>query len=562
MLVNVHVKNFALIGEADLNFAEGLNILSGETGAGKSILIDAVNTALGGKAGKDVIRRGCDYALVELTFRVSDERLLAECRANGIEPDEYGQIIVTRKIMDGRSVLRVNDETMTITRMRQVTGLLIDICGQHEHQSLLHAARHLEILDLFASERIGTLKNAVSSCYSEYQKVLKSLEQFTMNEEERIRELDFLQYEIREIEQAAVKEHEEEELEARYRKLQHARTITENMNHAAYLLGYDSEESAGEQVSRAVREISQAAVYDEELKDIESQCSTIDDLLGDLNRSISDYISSLEVNEEEFFEIEKRLDVIRGIEAKYGRNYALIQESYESRKNKAWELENYEENRKAALRRKAEKEQELDKLCAQLSAIRKEEAKPLAEAIRQALLDLNFLHVDFEMAFERTSGFTRNGYDTAQFLISTNPGEEKKPLGQVASGGELSRIMLAIKAVLAETDSIPTLIFDEIDAGISGRTAQMVSEKLARIARSHQVLCITHLPQIAAMADAHYRIEKGTADGRTATSILRLDEEGMLEELSRMIGGVSITDAVRETAREMKHLAAETKKEL
>lgn len=548
MLFHLHVKNLALIDEADIEFGEGLNILTGETGAGKSILMGSVGMALGGKASRDMIRQGCDQASVELLFSVDSPEKEMALRALDVEPDGDGLVIITRKITPARSVSRINDETVTSAKLKQVTGLLIDIHGQHEHQSLLYHARHLEILDEYAKSTIRQLKENTASLYKEYAALKARLSGFTADEESRVRERDFLRFEIDEIEGAALRSDEEEELTAEYRRFVNGRKIAEALSMAHQAMNSDA-------IGTAVKEVEAAAGYDEGLSSIRDQLYDVDAIVGDVLREISVYMEDLSFDEARLHEVEERLDLIHGLQAKYGATVERIFVSLEEKREKLFELENYDE-------RKAETEKELlavtgrlEDACGKLTAARREAAGRLCTSIAAALRELNFLDVRFDMEFKALDHFTAGGADEAEFVISTNPGEPLKPLGQVASGGELSRIMLAIKTVLADTDDIPTLIFDEIDAGISGRTAQMVSEKLKVIAGSHQVICITHLPQIAAMADCHFEIVKSAEGGRTVTRIRRLDEEASVRELARLLGGAKITDAVMENAREMKRMA-------
>lgn len=559
MLLNLHVKNFALIDEADVAFEEGLNILTGETGAGKSILIDAVSAALGAKTSKGYIRSGADQAWVELVFSVDTKYMAQAMRDLDVEPDEDGLVIISKRIMETRNINKINDVTVTAAKLREVTSLLIDIHGQHEHQSLFHKAKHLEILDAYCKTEIDPVKKELDRVYREYVTKKKELGSYQMDEETRQRELDFIRFEIDEIEHAAVKDGEEEELTALYRKMMHARKIAEGLGSVCDCLGSDRYDSAGEQISRATKDLADVSEYDDALQNMAVQMEEIESLMSDLLREVKDYLDDLTFEEEAFVETERRLDVIRGIMAKYGRDYESIQEALAERQEKVERLENYETTRQALLEKIDELEDELEELCGKLSYIRKKESFKLVEFIHNALVDLNFLDVQFTMEFTHLDHYTRNGYDEAEFMISTNPGEPVRPLGQVASGGELSRIMLAVKAVLADSDAIPTLIFDEIDTGISGRTAQKVSEKLAYIARNHQVLCITHLPQIAAMADNHFKIEKQVDGGKTSTTITKLKQEQMVEELARLLGGVTITDAVLDNAREMKALAKTVK---
>lgn len=551
MLMHLHVKNFALIEEADMEFGAGLNILTGETGAGKSILIDAVNLALGGKAGANVIRAGAEYAYIELVFQVEDEEKVHQLKEMDIETED-GMLILSRKILKGRSIFRLNDMTVTAAKVRRITGMLIDIHGQHEHQSLLYKYKHLEILDAYAGQEIVPVKEKLAAAYSEYVQLSRRLHSFSMEEEVRLREVDFLRFEINEITSACLKEGEEEELEQSFRKIANSRSIMESMGAVRDALGYDSSSSAGESISRAVREIQEVQRFDDSVRHIASQIQDLESILSDINRDVASYMESLSFDQETYEETRDRLDLIRSLQAKYGRNYSQIMESLREKQERLQELENYEENRERTRKACDSMRKQVLCLCEKLSLIRKKAAVPLVQAITASLQELNFLQVSFDMHFERSGQFGSNGFDDAEFVISTNPGQPMQPLGDVASGGELSRIMLAVKSVLADTDQIPTLIFDEIDTGISGRTAACVSEKLSLIGKTHQVLCITHLPQIASMADNHFMIAKDIVDQKTCTTISHLEEEDSVRELARLLGGVEITDAVLQNARELK----------
>lgn len=553
MLLELHVKNLALIERADVEFGEGLNILTGETGAGKSIIIGSVSMALGGKASRDSIRHGADYAYIELVFSVKGEDRLRALRELDTEPTEDGLVIISRKITPSRSISRINDETVTAARLRQITGLLLDIHGQHEHQSLLYKSKHLEILDAYVKAQTQPAKKKMEEEYKNYCILKKRLSSFEMDHDARLREADFLRFEIQEIEEGNIKEGEEEELTARYRRFSHARRIAENLNEA-----YDSLQA--DAVTRALRSVEQVTEYDEALQSIRDQLYDAEAILSDAGREISAYISSMEFNEESWRQTEERLDQIHSLQNKYGASVLAIQASLEEKRKRLEELENYDAFREQTEKKLKISTDHLCRLCTDLSEIRKKASVELVKRIRSGLLDLNFLDVEFDMEFETLDHFTPDGWDEVQFLISTNPGQPMRPLKDVASGGELSRIMLAIKTVLADSDEIPTLIFDEIDTGISGRTAQKVSEKLSYIAGSHQVICITHLPQIAAMADIHFEILKSASEGSTATTIERLGREKSIRELARLLGGAQITEAVLKNAHEMKDLADQTKK--
>ena len=551
MLQNLHVKNLALIDETEVEFGPGLNILSGETGAGKSIIIGSINLALGEKVQKEMLRDNGEAALVELIFFVEDADTIEDIRALDIEMED-DTVILSRKITGGRAIGRINGEAVSASKMKAVASLLIDIHGQHEHQSLLSKKKHLEILDTFAKEALGDKKEKLTQCYQEYRKLKDELEHANLDGEERARELSFLEYEVKEIEEAQLTVGEDEELEAVFRKYSNGKKIMDAVG-AANAATSEDDESASERIGRALRELSSVSGYDERVKEMEEQLTEIDNLLSDFNHELASYLSDEEFDEETFYETEKRLDLINHLKSKYGNTIADILKYCEEKAERIAVLNDYDAYLAGLQKNVSEKEKQLEQLSKKVSDIRKKESKKLTESIKNALLDLNFLDVQFTMEFAETD-YTANGIDDAQFLISTNPGEPVKPLGKVASGGELSRIMLAIKTVMA-SDKIGTLIFDEIDSGISGRTAQMVSEKMNVLGRSHQIICITHLPQIAAMADSHFLIEKSVENQATVSKIHKLTDEQSVEELARMLGGVEITDTVLENAREMKQMA-------
>lgn len=557
MLRNLHVKNLALIEEAEVDFTPGLNILTGETGAGKSIIIGSVNLALGEKIVKEMIRENDKPAFVELIFEVEDEQVRQQLLAMDIVPEE-NEVIMSRKISGGRSVARINGESVPASRMKEAASLLIDIHGQHEHQSLLKKKKHLEILDDYAKEALEEYKEQLKENYGIYQKLRKELEEASMDEEARMRELSLLEYEVHEIEEAALKPGEDEQLEADYRRMSHGRKIMEALSLSRDMTASMSE-GASERIGRALRELGGVADYDEKVQMLSEELTEIDNLLNDFNRELADYMTDAEFDEETFQETQRRLDEVNHLKSKYGNTIEKVLEECDAKQKQIEKLQDFDAYRQNLNNRMEKIQKEMDKICNKVTAIRKKYAKELTSQVETALVDLNFLDVHFTMAFEELPDFTANGRDDAEFLISTNPGEPPKPLGKVASGGELSRIMLALKTVLAENDKIGTLIFDEIDAGISGRTAQAVSEKMNVIGKSHQVICITHLPQIAAMADSHYLIAKEVVGQNTISSIRQLTETESITELARMLGGVKITDTVLESAKEMKTLAQNAK---
>ena len=557
MLQSLYVKNLALIDEMEVDFKNGLNILTGETGAGKSIILGSINLALGGRYSSDMLRNEEETGLVELTFVVESESQIALLKEKDIFPED-GAVILSRKMIGKRSTSKINGETVTASVLKEVASILIDIHGQHEHQSLLYKKNHLSILDSFAKDTMYDVKQQVSELYSIYKQLKNELESSKLDEKERLKEASFLEYEIKEIEDANLKIGEDETLEEEYRRMLNGKKITENIDEA-YEYTNASNQNASDMLSRAIRALQDAARYDEKASELYNQLSEVDNLLNDFNHELSDYRSSLEFSDEDFYETEKRLNEINYLKSKYGNTISEIFTYWKEKQERLIKLQDYDHYLETLQKKLKEAESELAMASLMLSNLRKEAAKSLQKAIREGLLDLNFLDVQFEIVFDDLDDYTANGKDEIEFMISMNPGEPVKPLGDVASGGELSRIMLAIKAVMAEKDQIETLIFDEIDVGISGRTAQKVSEKMAVIGRNHQVICITHLAQIAAMADVHYAIEKKVSNGKTKTVITLLNKEQEVAELARILGGAEITDTVMQSAAEMKELAKRAK---
>lgn len=560
MLESLHVKNLALIDEIEVEFKEGLNILTGETGAGKSIILGSVNLALGARYSKDMIRSGAEYGFVEISFSVDKEQQIHRLKELDIYPEE-GLVTLSRRLMPGRSVSRINGETVPMTLLKEVSSVLIDIHGQHEHQSLLYRKNHLGITDAYAGEALRKIKEQVKADYQTYRTCQKELEEAVTDESERAKELAFLEFEVHEIQQAGLQIGEDDELEERYRRMQNGKRIVEALEET-YLYTSTGNPNASDCLSRGIRSLADVTDYDDRARSLYEQLGEIDSLLNDFNHELSLYEKTCEFSEEEFYDTENRLNEINRLKTKYGSQIEEILLYCEEKKERILVLKDYDRYL-SELRLRAEMtEQQLKQSSEELSKIRKEYAARLEQEITTGLKDLNFEKVEFQICFEKTKAYTAEGTDDIEFRISLNPGQPPKPLSDVASGGELSRIMLAIKAVMAEKDDMDTLIFDEIDTGISGRTAQKVSEKMAFIGTRHQVICITHLAQIAAMADHHYRIEKIMEEGNTRTHIVPLNEKESVSELARILGGAQITDTVRKNAEEMKKLAEESKSRL
>lgn len=561
MLTNVNVKNLALIKEADVYFDEGLNILTGETGAGKSIIIGSILIALGGKVPKDMVRDDKKEALVELVFQIQSKKLIQELSSRGVNIDEDNQLIISRKILNGRSNIKVNGENFTSSALKNVTELLIDIHGQHDHQSLLKKSKQLEILDDFAIKDVDKIKDEIKEEYSNYTKLKKELSEYDIDDDSRSREISFCQFEIQEINNAHLSKNEFEIVEEAFEKMSSSKNIIEKMSEVYGILGDSSFDGVSDRISEALRISQSAAELDDDISDIVSSIMDLESICQDTCRALKDYVDLMSFNPEETKNMEDRMDELNKLRQKYEQKKLYddpVQNIWayrDLREEKLEKLENLE-NRKNEILDKIEKSQHtLEKLCEKLTEMRKKNAKKLSSDIENILKGLNFLDARFNINFGKLEHFTSYGTDEIEFMISTNPGEELKPLNKVASGGELSRIMLGIKTIMASKDEIETLIFDEIDTGISGRTAQMVAERMKEISKIHQVICITHLPQIASMADNHYLIEKCVIDGITETNIHILDYDESVGELARMLGGAEITKAVLDNAREMKNFA-------
>lgn len=554
MLHNLHVKNLALIDETEIDLGPGLNILTGETGAGKSILLGSVGLALGARYTADMLRNGAGNGLVELTFSVDDEKLKKKLQALDIFPEE-GMITLSRRLMEGRSVSRINGETVSMATLRDVASMLIDIHGQHDNQTLLNKKNHLALLDLYAGDEIRPLKEEMEKSYRAYRDICRQEEEASLDEESRRRELSLAEFEVSEIQEAAPVPGEDEELEETYRRMTESRKITEAVGETYRYTSEDSGANASDCLSRAIRAFQEAAEFDERGAQLYSQLLDADSLLNDFNRELAEYAKSFEFSEDEFKETEDRLNVLNHLKAKYGNTVSDVLAYCEEKKQRIEELRDYDSFREKLREKKEQALLKVEKSSDKLHQIREKNASLFSEAIRRQMSELNFLDTRLELRLTDTGHFGSNGRDEAEFYLALNPGEPLKALGNIASGGELSRIMLAVKTVLADEEDTPTLIFDEIDAGISGITAGKVAEKLRLIGKSRQVICITHLPQIAAAADVHFQIKKEAEDSAVKTQIRLLDEEQSVGELARLLGGASLTEHIVKSAREMKEMA-------
>lgn len=552
MLDRLMVKDLALIEKSVVEFGPGLNILTGETGAGKSILLGSIQLALGQKANKDMIRHGSEQALIELSFSLVEEK---EAALKELEEDleiEEGSLIIRRKISEKKSENRVNDLSVTLAKLREISGELLDLHGQHEHHSLLKEGAHLAILDSFMARRGGRILSEVKEAYENYREKKKKLEAYSLPEEERKRELDFLQFELEELSSANLKPGEEEQLSKDY-------AVYENRDRLKSLLLRVQEELADRDFHGPVKNLEEAVTFDESLKNVLDTAYELEAVGEDCLRAVEHYLDHSEMDEEKFFLLGERLDTIRSLMMKYGGTEEKALEELSKKEERLRFLTDYEKEKALMEEALARSEEELREKAEKLSLERQKTAKELEERIQQEMQELGFLDTRFTFRFEKKKEISEKGFDEVESYVSLNPGEPLRPLREVGSGGELSRIMLSIKTVLADTDAVPTLIFDEIDTGISGRTAEKVGEKLEKIAKNHQVILITHLPQIAAKADRHFLIEKNVQEGKTKTEIHALNEEASVKELARLLGGEELTEAALQNARSLRAKAKEKK---
>ena len=564
MLEHLHIKNVALITESEIDFEPGLNILSGETGAGKSMVIDSLNLALGERTSGNFVRQGEKMAVVEALFTVKDQNILKKLYENGITVECDGTVLLTRTMnQSGKTVCRINGSTVTVGMMRECADGLMDIHGQHSHQSLLNTARHIQILDRFCGKRLEQAKQAFQATYKELKEVEKKLAEITGDAKQRARKMDLLQFQMEEIGQAKLQLGEEEELLEKRRILANGekiRSLTENSLILLYH-GTQTESSAIDQLSRALEEVEDLAEYDNSIQNIAMTLSSVYAQMDDAVRDLKHYADTMLFQEpEELENVEERLQLIYGLKRKYGGSIAEILDFYKNAEKELDFLSNSEEIAQKLNKQKKEIEKQLQQQSEALSSIRKEKARQIQREIEQQLWDLEMKYARFEIAIEDKKEISHNGKDKVEFLISANAGEQMKPLAKIASGGEMSRVMLALKTVLAEADSIEVFIFDEIDTGVSGRTAQKVAEKMTLIGKSHQIICITHLPQIAAMADHHFLIEKITQQQKTITKIKPLNATESAHEIARLIGGAKMTEATWTAAKELKEQADNWKK--
>lgn len=551
MLERLHIKNIAVIDEAEIEFKNGFNVLTGETGAGKSIIIDSINMVLGERANKALIRNGETKAVAEAMFSVQNPQITKQLEDMGIETED-GMLIIYRDVnKDGKSVCKVNGSMTTASNIREIAGMLINIHGQQDNLSLLAPSSHIHFLDNYSK-----LESDIAAYRAEHKlccDLKEKIDSLQFDEQEKARRTDLYSFQIKEIDDAALTPGEYEKLCERKKFLSGIEKTADAVNNAHYAL-YDKNENAYDLLSTAANGLSAVSEYDEKLSEMYERVNSIAIDIDDVIYQIRDYRDEISYDENEINEIEQRLDTINSLKRKYGNT---VEEIIKYRDDIAAQLDTIIKSDEEI--NKLQKELEIaqkarKKLAETLTSLRKKSAADLSKKICCELAELDMSKVRFEVEIKEC-GFNKNGCDEVEFLISVNAGEPLKPLSKIASGGEMSRIMLAIKSIFADSDPVETLIFDEIDTGVSGRAAQKIAEKINRVSKSKQVLCITHLAQIAAMADTHFLIEKSMDSDKTFTKVTELDEAERKKELARIIGGAMITETTINAAAEMIEMA-------
>ncbi|MBQ9313803.1 MAG: DNA repair protein RecN [Clostridia bacterium] len=540
MLGQLHIKNIGIIDDITINFEDGFNVMTGETGSGKSLIIGSIAAVTGSRISKDILKTGVDSALIEAYFFEKDK-----------------DIILSREIFaNGRNICKIDGKMATLAQLKELGESLIDIHGQHDNQSLLNPSMHLELLDKFIGEEIATLKNEYLNKLNEYKEIKKELENNFGDEKDRSRKIDLLQYQINEIEQAKLKQGEEEELNARRNLMINSEKIVKALSNTYYNLN----DIVIDNLGMAVHELSTIAALDENYDNILLNLNEAFYMLKDSASDTLDAMNSVEFDENEQNEIEERLDIIYNLRRKYGHDIESVLKYYEEISDELYKLQNSDEIINQLNQQLEKISKELKELALKMRKVRKENSVLICQKVNQELKELEMKNASIEFEFKELESFYENGMDDVQILITTNLGEASKPLHKIASGGEISRIMLALKNVFANVDDISCMIFDEIDTGISGQAAKVVAEKMNQISQNHQLICITHLPIIAAYGDENYFISKNVEDEKTHTNVTKLAEEELIKELARILDGDTITDISLKHAKELRKLKKDLNK--
>lgn len=564
MLLELSIRNFAIIDDLKINFSKGLNVLTGETGSGKSIIIEALGMVLGGRGTRDLISTGADRAILQAVFVLEDENdsIRSFLDEQGIPIDEDGLLIISREIsINSPSISRINDKVVTLTILNKISHRLVDIFAQHEHQSLLNTSNHKTIIDSFGDHKHRNLLDEIASIYQGYKENRQLLSEMDIDVMERERLIDLYRFQIDEIDSLQLTPYDDEEIEDDYRKLSNVMEITQGLGQVVEYFsgdGYDTM-SLLDSINKSIALLSNISEYDKDLLPLLDRLREANYELQDLNNEFKYYMDNIQLDEERLNILSERLDLVNRLKKKYGNNVQSILDYRDSTEEALDKLLNHENEIRVLREKLREQEEELYGLSKKLSESRRSLALDLEEAITRELDELNMHNVRFKVDFKESPNLASDGIDKIEFLISTNLGEDLKPMSKIASGGEMSRIMLGFKSILAKYDGIPTLIFDEIDSGISGRTAQVVGEKIHKISKERQVISISHLPQIAAMADSQYSIYKEIKKGRVTTFIKKLDEEERVLELAKLLGGVDLTETTINHAKEMLQMTKKIK---
>lgn len=562
MLRELSIRQFAIIDQLQIDFDQGFHVLTGETGAGKSILIDALSLIMGGRASSEYVRHGAKKAEIEALFEAKqDDPIWNRLEEWGISNDQ-NDIFIRREISpNGKSTCRINGRLVTVSMLKQIGPKLLNICGQHEHQSLLDVEEHLEWLDEFAGEEVLTLRANYQEKYRLYQEIEKELATLNRNEEEIENQIDYYQFQSHEIAAASLVEGEEEELKQERNRLSYMEKLMSHTNFAYELL--EGEGKGLDYAGQAMAQIEEIAQIDEAMQTISEAIQSSYYQLEEAVRQLGIYRDTLEFDPERLNEVEERLHVIEQLKRKYGKSIPEILEYHQTIERKLEQLKSIDTSQAELIEQRDQLLQECQRLAKEMTQFRKNAAQRLETQVEKELSELNMGSTLFRVAFIpsvlREVQLSETGQDVIEFQIAPNPGEPLKPLNKIASGGELSRIMLALKCIFIDLHQIQTIIFDEIDTGVSGRTAQAIAERIALLAKKNQILCVTHLPQVACMADLHYYIYKKAADEKTKAYVQKLGQEQRTLELARMLGGVEVTEKTKQHAEEMLYLAEKVK---
>lgn len=550
MLLELNIENFAIIENMKIEFESGLNVLTGETGSGKSIIIDSLGLVLGQRVNKDIIKKGKDRAFIEAVFSSYDEETKDLLLEYGIESGDL--IVVSKEIREkGPSITRINNRTVTSQILSKISTHLIDIFAQHESISLMDNKNQLKLIDDFSGKKQALLLTELRNIVEEINELKNEYQEKSMLEQNKDREIDLLEYQINEIESASLSEYDDEELYDDFNALNNMTDTLVKLSEAKSLINESYESSSLEDIlDRIIANIVDVSKYNKDLKEVEESLEDIRFRISDIAKELDRYVNSSEIDEEKLSYLKERIDLVNSLKLKYGNNLKAINSFYDEISERLRFLQNFEDNLNKLLNKIKKLEDKALLLAKEISQNRKNTAKILEKKVEEEIVKLNIKDAKFKIDI-RDKELSRDGIDKIEFLIAPNLGQDLMPMAKVASGGEMSRIMLGFKSIIAEKDNIPTLVFDEIDTGISGKTAQIVGNKIKELARDRQVIVISHLPQIVALADTHFAIKKDVVNNSTISTIDKLDYDERVKEVARLIGGINVSEIAIETAKEM-----------